>query len=541
MRRVLAVGVTVLALPLLLGASDPPLPVFTEVTEQAGITFKHSFGDFELDNIVEGTGSGACVFDFDNDGWMDIYFPNGRWTKGVSGSQGRSLIGQLRNSLYRNNHDGTFTDVTEKAHVEGTNFAFGCSTADIDNDGHDDLIVLTYRGPELYRNNGDGTFSDITASAGFAKDRWSLSAAWLDYNGDGKLDVFVCNYLEYDEGKFRSFYATQGYPGPLSYNGTVSALYRNNGDGSFTDVSKETGIEKLGGRCMSAVAADFNNDGKTDILQANDAMENYYYEAKGDGTFVERGLESGLAFGQHGQGVSHMGPTIGDVNRDGLLDVLIPDMDYGTLLMNEGGQFSDWIDRSGLAVICGQYTGWGGVIFDYDHDGYPDIFIATGNAHHEYVEDPVLARNNGKGVFVDVARESGRFFQKKYVSRGATAADFDNDGDLDLLVVDLSGSPHLLRNDGGNARSWLEVDARVMGGKRLAIGARVTVTTGDLRQIDEVAPARGYLSQGDPRVHFGLGSAEKADSVEVRWPDGRRTEIKNVAARKVLRIVEETK
>ena len=227
--------------------------------------------------------------------------------------------------------------------------------------------------------------------------------------------MFVTNYLEYDEGKFRSFYAAAGYPGPLSYNGVSCALYRNNGDGTFTDVTKEAGVANPGGRAMSAVAADLNNDGWMDLYVANDSMENYYYENQRDGTFVEKALELGLAFGQNGQGVSSMGPAVADVDGDGNLDILIPDMDYGSLLSKQGGFYVDLIGRSGLAVICGQYTGWGAVLFDYDNDGYPDVFIANGNAHHEYPEDAVLARNDGKGVFVDVARESGDFFQTKWV------------------------------------------------------------------------------------------------------------------------------
>ena len=291
--------------------------------------------------------------------------------------------------------------------VAGRGFAFGCSAADYDNDGHEDLIVLTYKGPELYHNNGNGSFTEVTGKANLADTRWSLNAAWLDYDRDGYLDVFVSNYLEYDEGKFRSFYAAAGYPGPLSYNGVSCTLYRNNGDGTFTDVTKKAGVYNPGGRAMSAVAADLNDDGWMDIYVANDSMENYYYENKGDGTFAEKALGLGLAVNENGQGVSSMGPAVADVDGDGSLDILIPDMDYGRLLSKRSGFYEDLIGPSGLAVICGQYTGWGAVLFDYDNDRHADVFIANGNAHHEYAEDAVLARNTGKGVFVDVARESG--------------------------------------------------------------------------------------------------------------------------------------
>jgi hypothetical protein len=532
----------VVALPaaILVAAEPAPRkPSFEDVTAKAGIAFQHSYGDIELDNIVEGTGGGACVFDFDGDGWLDVYFPNGRWEKSVSSNRGRALQGQLRNALYRNDHDGTFTDVTEKAGVAGKAWGFGCSAADYDQDGHVDLYVLNYGANELYHNEGDGTFRDVAAASGLGDAHWSLNAPWLDYDGDGFLDVFVCNYLLYDDGKFRAYYAAQGYPGPLSYSGQPSLLFHNNQDGTFSDVTAAAGVLNPDGRCMSAVAADFNGDGRPDLYQANDAMESYYYENQGNGTFKEKGLPMGLAFGQHGQGVSHMGPFAGDVNGDGLLDLFVPDLDYGSLLVNRGGFFEDAIDQSGMAVVTGQYTGWGGVLFDYDNDGWLDAYMATGNAHHEYPEDPVLVRNDGTGRFVDVARDSGDFFQKKYVSRGATWADFDNDGNVDLLVVDLNGPPHLLRNSGGTGNHWLALDVRTAGGKRRALGARVAVTAGGRRQVQDVIGVNGYLSQGDDRVHFGLGAASKADRVEVRWPDGRTQERTDVAADQLLRIEEE--
>jgi enediyne biosynthesis protein E4 len=517
-------------------APGPKLPTFTEVTAKAGITWERSFGDHDLSNIVEGTGSGACVFDYDGDGKLDVYFPNGRWERTVNDNRGRDLIGKLRNALYRNRGEFTFEDVTEKAGVAGKGFAFGCTAADFDDDGDLDLLVLVYGPDELYCNNGDGTFSDVSAKSGLADARWGLNAPVLDYDRDGDLDVFVTNYLEYDEGKFRSFYAASGYPGPLSYNGVSAALYRNEGGLVFTDVTKEAGVSNPGGRGMSAVAADLNDDGWMDVYVANDSMENYFYENKGDGTFTDEALVLGLALGQNGQGVSSMGPAVADLDADGSLDIMIPDMDYGSLLSKKGGFYQDLVGRSGLAVILGQYTGWGAVLFDYDNDSHADLFIANGNAHHEYSEDAVLARNDGKGVFVDVARGAGPFFQKKWVSRGATWADFDDDGNVDLVVVDTSGVPHLLRNEGGTGHHWLKVDARVKSGKRTAIGARVTVVAGKRRQVQDVIAVNGYLGHGDPRAHFGLGTAETADLVQVRWPDGTVEEWRNVKANQILRV-----
>ena len=518
--------------------TEQVLPIFTDVTGQAGIKFKHSYGDFDLSNIVEGTGAGAMFFDYNGDGWLDIYFVNGCWLKNVNDNRGRTLRGKLANSLYRNNRDGTFSDVTKEAGVGHEGFGFGCSAADFDKDGDLDLYALNYGPNVLYRNNGDGTFADISESSGLANPSWSLSAPWFDYDGDGDLDVYVANYLEYDSGKFRSYYAAAGYPGPLSYRGQPDTLYRNNGDGTFTDVTKEVGIFQPNGRAMSATLTDLNNDGFLDLYIPNDAMENYYFKNTGKGTFENEGLMMGLAFGEGGQGVSSMGPAIGDVDRDGWLDIYIPDMGYGCLLMNRKDYFEDRTEPANLAVVCGQYTGWGGVLFDYDCDGYLDIFIANGNAHHEYTEEDVLMRNDGTGHFVDVADKSGAYFRNKYVGRGATSGDYDNDGDLDLLVINLNDSPRLLRNDGGNKNNWLTVQARLPGGKSDAVGARVIVTAGSLTQMRDLIPVTGYLSQADPRCHFGLGDSKKADTVEIRWPDKQITKLEDVNSNQIITIIQ---
>ena len=533
---------TFLAALQLAGAQDKTeaLPVFTDVTKEAGINVKHSYGDFDLSNIVEGTGAGGMFFDYDGDGWLDIYLPNGCWLKNVNDNRGRSLRGKLINHLLRNNGDGTFSDVTQKAGVGDQGYGVGCSAADFDNDGDLDLYVLNYGPNVLYRNNGDGTFTDISRASGLDDSHWSLSAPWFDYDGDGDLDVYVSNYLEYDSGKFRSFYAAAGYPGPLSYSGQPDALYRNNGDGTFTDVTKEVGMLEPEGRAMSATVSDLNNDGLLDIYVTNDGMENYFFKNKGDGTFASEGLMMGMAFGEGGQGVSSMGPAVGDIDRDGLLDIYIPDMGYGCLLMNRKDFFEDRTAQSKLAVISGQYTGWGGILFDYDCDGYPDIFVSNGNAHHEYTEEDVLFRNDGKGNFDDVAVQSGAYFKEKYVGRGSTFGDYDNDGDLDMLVVNLNDSPILLRNDGGNRNNWLMVEAKLSKSKRDAIGARITVKSGSLIQIQDLIPVTGYLSQADHRRHFGLGKAQRADSVEIRWPDGKVTKLSNVKTNQILRITQDS-
>jgi hypothetical protein len=522
-------------------AAEPTLPVFTDVTDRAGIKFKHSYGDHTLSNIVEGTGPGCAFFDYNNDGYLDIYLVNGCWTRRVSDNFGRDLRGKLSNALYRNNKDGTFTDVTEKAGVGDKRFGIGASAVDYDNDGDVDLYVQNYGPNVLYRNEGDGTFTNVSERSGLDDAHWTVSAPWLDYDGDGDLDVYVANYLEYDAGKFRDFYPAAGYPGPLSYKAQADRLYRNNGDGTFSDVTEETGLHFPDGRAMSAVATDLNGDGRIDLYVTNDASPNCYFVNVGNGKFENKALEWGVAFGEGGQGASSMGPAVGDVNRDGLLDLYIPDMGYGCLFVNEGKWFTDITAPSNLAVSCGQYTGWGGLLFDYDNDGHLDVFVANGNAHHEYTEEDSLLRNSGSGgsvKFIDVAKRSGAYFQEKFVGRGSAYADYDNDGDLDLMVMNLNDRAKLLRNEGGSQNQWLMVAPLRAGTKVIAIGSRVTVTVGGTRMVHEVSGVTGYLSQSDPRAHFGLGRATKVDAVEVRWPDGKKTVLEDVRANQLLTVVQ---
>jgi len=533
-------AVALLALPTgLSGAAE--LPVFTDVTRQAGIQFVHSYGDLEMDNIVESTGTGACMFDYDNDGFLDIYLVNGAWTAGVSDNRARHLRGELRNQLYHNNGDGSFTDVTDESGTGDTTFGTGCSAADYDNDGDVDLYVLNYSTNALYRNDGNGRFTDVAESSGLAVPRWSVHAVWLDIDNDGWLDVYVANYLKYDDGVFRDFFPAQGHPGPLSYGGEPDALFRNNGDGSFSEITQQAGVFEADGRAMSVAAADFDNDGHLSIYVTNDAMGNYLFENRGGSSFSETANKWGLAYGENGQNVSSMGPAIGDINRDGRLDVFIPDLNYCTLLIQGEHAFRHEIRSSGLSVAMGQYTGWGPILFDYDNDGWLDLFTTHGNAHHEYSEEDTLARNNGDGTFTDVSLQSGPYFREKHVGRGATHGDYDNDGDVDVLVVNLNDAPNLLRNDGGNRNHWLGVEARLKfpTGTRHAIGARVSVTTGNLRQIEDLQPTRGYLGQADPRLHFGIGRATRVDLVEIRWPDGVVEKFHDVKPNQTLQLIHE--
>ena len=540
-------AIALLAFAAFADDSDPVLPTFKDVTEEAGIKFTHSMGDATLHNIVQGTGSGCMFLDYDGDGWLDIYVLNGRYHPDVNDpTTGRSLRKKLFNGnrLYHNNHDGTFTDVTEKAGVGGGDcYSIACSAADYDGDGHLDILVLGYDSQILYHNKGNGTFEDVTKKAGLVDSRWGVSGVWFDYDGDGLLDLYVAHYLEYDKGRFKNVFAGDVYPGPLSYNGTCGALYRNNGNGTFTETTREAGLLKPGCRAMSATAADFRNCGRLDLFITNDAMANTYFRNEGKGKFTDYSLLSGTAYGEGGQGVSNMGPAVGDLDRDGRLDIFVPNLSYGTLFMNKGIMFADRAEASGLGQIVGQYAGWGPCLIDYDNDGYLDVFLATGDAHHLHPMEPVLARNTGDGHFVDVSRKSGPYFNKKYVARGAAYGDFMNDGQVGLLVMTLDGTPHLLRNLGGTKNHWLTVVPKLANGKSDAIGARVTVKAKvngkSLVQIHDVIPVVGYLSQSDPRPHFGLGQATQADSVEVRWPDGMVTKLTDVKADQFLKVVQE--
>ena len=521
-------------------AAEAPWPKFTDITEAAGLKFKHSIGDFEMSNIAEATGPGCCLFDYDNDGFMDIYFVNGRWHPDISDNRGRALKGKLKNALYHNNGDDTFTDVTDKAGVGGGDESYGmaASCADYDNDGYLDLYVCNYGRNILYHNNHDGTFTDVTEKAGLASPGWTVAAPWFDYNGDGLLDVFVCQYLEYDKGAFQrtgAYYKADNFPGPLSYPGLPDHLYRNNGNGTFTEVTKEVGLWEPTGRGMGAVACDLDGDGDIDIFVTNDAMANNCWINDGQGHFTDKAIEMGVAFGEGGQGVSHMGPFIADVDRNGLLDVLVPDMGYSTLsLQVRPGFFVDVTAQSGVALLCGQYTGWGGLLNDYDNDGYVDLFIANGDPHHLYIEEANLARNDGKGKFLDMARQSGDFFDQKFVGRGAAFADFDNDGDLDLVMNTINDKPRLLRNDGGNRLHWLKVVPVRQDTGMVALGATVTVKANGMTMVQPVVAVNGYLTSSDPRPHFGLGQADQAESVRIVWPDGHKQTIEKVRANQIL-------
>jgi len=519
-------------------ADQPTLPQFVDVTASAGISFVHSIGDDELSNIVESSGAGCVFFDYDNDGDLDIYLVNGRYLETVSSARGRHLAGKLKNALYRNNGDATFTDVTEKAGVGDTGFGMAAVAADYDNDGDRDLFVTNYGRDSLYLNNGDGTFTDVTQKAGVGSELWSLGASFFDFDRDGLLDLYVGGYLVFDP-EYRNFYAAEAFPGPLSYRGQKDILYRNNGDGTFEDVTRAAGVYSTKGRAMGVAACDIDDDGDEDLYVANDGMENYLYRNRGNGTFEEIALRTGTAFGQNGEATSAMGPEFGDFDGDGLIDLLVPDMGYGCLYRNTGkGFFEEKSAEMGIAAVLGQYTSWSGNFLDYDHDSVLDVFIVNGDAHHLEPEEDTLFRGKGGRSFVDVSGASGPAFKLKAVGRGSAAGDLDDDGDLDLLVLNLNGPARLYRNDGGNRGNWIMVRTVGTASNRDGIGARVRVKSGGTTQVRDIRSSSGYLSQGDFRAHFGVGKSQKVDRIEVRWPSGRTSTLDNVKVNQVITVTE---
>ncbi len=523
--------------PALLIWADEPLPTFVDVTKDAGIDFVHSIGDDELSNIVESTGAGCAFFDYDNDDDLDIYLVNGTYLKEINHIRGRRLQGQLKNRLYRN-EDGSFVDVTEQAGVGDEGFGMACVAADYDNDGDKDLFVSNYGANTLYQNNGDGTFADVTEEAGVMDERWGIGSVFFDYDNDGWLDLYVGNYLEFDP-EYRYYYAADQFPGPLSYPGQQDVLYHNRGDGTFEIATEQAGLTNPEGRAMGVAACDYDNDGDMDLFVANDAMENYFYRNNGDGTFTNIALEATTAFGQNGEATSAMGPEFGDFNLDQLMDLMVPDMGYGCLYRNTGqGYFEEMSARLGMGEACGQYTSWGGNFFDFEHDGWIDIFLVNGHAHRLDTMEDLMLRNMKGERFVDVSKELGPDFQEKFVGRGSAVGDYDRDGDLDILVLNLNDRPRLLRNDGGNRKNWIQLKVRGQKSNRDGIGAVIHLTANEKTQIRNVVSASGYLSQGAMGAHFGLGDAESIDRIEIHWPSGSKQALEDVEANQVLHIEE---
>jgi hypothetical protein len=527
--------------------SQPPNKIaFTDITTQAGITFKHVASP-EKKYIVESMSGGLALFDYDNDGDLDIYFVNSLTVDLVKSK------GKTKSELYRNDGNGKFTEVGEKAGVSDIGWGMGAAAGDYNNDGFEDLYVTCLGPDHLLKNNGNGTFTDVTAKAGVNDPRWTTGAAFVDYDNDGDLDLFVSNYVDFDinnlpefgQGKTCQYKSIPVQCGPRGLKGAGDSLFRNNGDGTFTDVSKQAGVADANGYYgLGVLTGDFDDDGLIDIFVANDSTPNFHYRNKGDGTFEEIGFSAGTAVNENGSEQGSMGVTAGDYDHDGKLDIFITNFadEYNTLYHNDGkNSFTDLSYAAKVAAMSLPYVGWGTKFFDYDNDGWVDLFVANGHVYPQlpgYRQPRLLHRNNRDTTFTEVSAELGAVLTENRASRGVAFGDIDNDGDVDLLIADLDGPPQLLRNDGGNANNSILIKTIGVKSNRSGIGARVTVVAGDLTQTDQVRSGDSYISQSDLRLGFGLEKRAKVDSIQVRWPSGTVDKITSVGVNRIITIKE---
>jgi hypothetical protein len=535
-----AASAGILVFLLTAAAGETPGPIrFEEVSASAGLNFTHSFGAEHLGSLLESTGAGAVWFDYNNDGLMDLYVVSGKpLGEGMHPYPLRKAPQtQPQNHLYRNDGHGKFTDVTAAAHVGGDLFSMAAIAADYDNDGNVDLLVTGYGKAILYRNKGDGTFEDVTAKAGINVSGWSIGSAWLDYDRDGCVDLFIGRYVKFDPA-YRSYYAADNYPGPLDYAPQTNVLLHNNCNGTFTDVSEASGIGRFKGRTMGATAGDFDGDGYPDIYVANDKTENFLFHNLKNGKFEEIALASGVAYGQNGENTSAMGPVWHDFDGDGRVDLWVSDSKYNRLMKNMGEmRFEDVTQAAGISQTEAQYVSWGTGVHDFDNDGRADIFVVHGGLIHMVPQEHTVFRGLGGMKFEDVSSAAGAFFAVKSVGRGAAFADYDNDGRMDAFIVNLGGPAYLLHNV-SPAGHWIGVKLVGHKSNRDGIGARVEISVGGTPQSRERMAGSGYLSQDDPRLHFGLGTATKVDRLTVVWPSGTRQVLENVAADSVVTVEE---
>ncbi len=517
---------------------DPaPTVSFTDVTREAGIGFIQSYGDRRFSNLIEAIGSGAAWLDYDRDGWMDLYLLTGKYHEGVS--EGEPPEGTPLNRLYRNRRDGTFEDVTARAGVGCAScFSIGATVGDYDNDGWPDIYVANHGPNVLYRNRRDGTFSDEARRAGVDHPGCSVAATWLDVDRDGRLDLYVGNYIEFDP-KYKHYYSPDGFPGPLAYEPQLDALYRNRGDGTFEEITARAGITKRG-RAMSIAAADYDGDGWDDIYVTNDATENFLFHNLAGARFEETAGLAGVAFNGMGEQTASMGADFGDYDNDGRLDIFVSDNALSSLYRNEGAVFTDVSPDAGIARPSAQFVGWGAFFIDYDNDGDLDLFKANSDLSRPFGQEDQMFENE-RGVFRDVSIRMGPYFREARMGRGAAFADYDNDGDLDIVIVNIGGPAILLRNDGGDRSSWIGLRLAGTRSNHDGIGARVKVVAGGRTQISQRRATQGYLSSSDPRLHFGLGSAGTVDQIEVTWPSGAKQVLRGAAARTILDIEEPRK
>lgn len=513
---------------------------FGDVTASLGIQFRDVNGENGKKYFIEPLGRGVALFDYDNDGDLDIYFVNGCDLPGTT-----SPI-PPKNILYRND-DGKYVDVTDDASVGDIGYGLGCCVGDYNNDGFVDLYVTNYGKNVLYQNNGDGRFTDVTEKAGVGGDRLSSGCAFLDYDTDGHLDLYVVNYVQFDT-RTNPECTRQGVPvycTPEALNGEADRLYRNNGNGTFTDVTQKAGITALPGKGLGIVCGDVDNDGDVDIFVANDTTPNLLYLNDGDGTFSEDALFAGVALSEEGRAYSGMGANLGDFDNDGFLDIVITNFQdqVNSIYQNgKNGFFNDVSFATGIGEKSLPYLAWGVDFVDFDNDGWLDLFVANGHLDDNIAEiDPVGTYKQVNQIFWN--NRDATFSEEKValppkVSRGAAFGDIDNDGDVDIVVANLKGMPTVLRNEGGSTGNWLLIKLIGTHCARDAIGARVTVVAGKLTQMREVKSGSGYLSQNDIRLHFGLGDVKQVDSVTVRWGCGHVETIKDVNLNQVL-VIEE--
>ncbi len=543
-------GTSLVAVPFAATTPNQNPVTFLDVARSSGITFHHDNAASSEKYLIETMGSGCGWIDYDQNGLLDLYLVNGAPTRLCTPKHA------LGSALYRNNGDGTFTDVTENAGVgaEGL-FGMGVAVGDYDNDGFPDLLVLGYGRSILYHNNGDGTFTDVTQRAGVANSgRWASSAAWFDYDNDGRLDLVIANYIDWSPQ--RNFWCGDHGPGmrsychPDDYHGQPPTLYHNNGDGTFTDVSKSSGVGAKPGNGLGVLTFDYDNDGWQDIFISNDSMPNFLFHNDRDGTFREVGYEAGVAVSMDGVAEAGMGVDAADTTGSGRMDLIVThlDMQLARFYRNLGdGSFDDATLRSKIAYATFHMSGFGARFMDYDNDGARDIFMANGHvldnigryhADVQYAEPKLMFRNVGRGIFENVSDRLGPDSQLPRVSRGAAIADFDNDGDLDILVNNNGGAPQLLRNDGGNANHWLEILLIGTKSNRDGVGARVKVTAGDLALFDQRKGGMSYQSAQDPRLHFGLGQRDHVDAIEITWPSGAITRLASVKSDQIIAVKE---
>jgi len=521
--------------------------VLRDVSKETGITFTHTDGGCGKRYVMETVSAGLALFDYDNDGDIDIYFLNGAVLKGTK------VDVEPANALYRNEGNWKFTDVTEKAGVGDTGYGLGVAVGDYDNDGDSD-IYLNNHGPNvLYRNNGDGTFTDVTEKAGVGGGfQMGAGTCFLDMDNDGDLDLYVSNYLEfsYETHSTNTINGIPVYVGPGTYPFVADILYRNNGDGTFTDVSEASGVGEHGGPGMGMVCGDYDNDGDTDIFVANDMKGNFLFENDGTGKFEEVGLMTGIAYDLNGEEHGSMGVDCGDYDNDGLLDFYQTSYQgqWATLYKNFGdGVFEDVTPVTGAGVGTLPFVTWGNSFVDFDNDGFRDIFIACGHLQDNieryddtstYLTQNILLMNTGDGKFVNVSNQSGDGLKVKLSSRGAGFDDLDNDGDIDVVILNSRREPTILRNDSPSKGHWLQVCLCGVRTNRDGVGARVKVVADDLTLIDEVHSGRGYQSHYGMRLHFGLGNREKVDRIEVRWIGGGVDVFKDIAVDQLVTLTE---